>query len=45
MPIILCTRFSYMAGPEQAKQTSIRAVMKPLTKSEIEKTIRRALGE
>lgn len=46
MPIILCTGFSHLVDEEAAKAAGIRAfAMKPLTKREIAKTIRRVLDE
>jgi PAS domain S-box-containing protein len=44
MPVIMCTGFSYAVNEESAKAAGIRAfAMKPLTKREIAKTIRKVL--
>jgi PAS domain S-box-containing protein len=44
MPIIMCTGFSYLVDAEAARAAGIKAfAMKPLTKSEIAKTIRMVL--
>jgi PAS domain S-box-containing protein len=44
MPIIICTGFSYMVDAEKAKAAGIKAfAMKPLTKREIARTIRKVL--
>jgi CheY-like chemotaxis protein len=44
MSIIMCTGFSHTANEESAKAAGIRAfAMKPLTKREIAKTIRKVL--
>ena len=44
MPVILCTGYSLTANEESAKAAGIRAfVMKPLTKNEIARTIRKVL--
>jgi CheY-like chemotaxis protein len=46
MPIIMCTGFSHTANEESAKAAGIKAfAMKPLTKREIAKTIRKVLDE
>ncbi len=46
MPIIMCTGFSYAVGEDKAKAAGIRPfAMKPLTKREIAKTIRKVLDE
>jgi PAS domain S-box-containing protein len=46
MPVILCTGFSHLVDADKAKAAGIRAfAMKPLTKREIAKTIRRVLDE
>jgi CheY-like chemotaxis protein len=46
MPIIMCTGFSHVVDADKAKTAGIRAfAMKPLTKREIAKTIRKALNE
>ena len=46
MPIIMCTGFSYLVDAEKARAAGIRAfAMKPLTKSEIARTIRKVLNE
>jgi CheY-like chemotaxis protein len=46
MPIILCTGFSHLVDAESAKAAGIRGfAMKPLTKREIAKTIRKVLDE
>ena len=46
MPIIMCTGFSYVVDAAKAKTAGIRAfAMKPLTKREIAKTIRKVLDE
>ena len=46
MPIIMCTGYSHLVDADKAKAAGIKAfVMKPLTKSEIARTIRRALDE
>ena len=46
MPVILCTGFSHSANEESARAAGIKAfVMKPLTKREIAKTIRKVLDE
>ena len=45
MPIIMCTGFSYVVDAGEAKAAGIRAfAMKPLTKREIAKTIRKVLN-
>ena len=44
MPIIMCTGFSYVVDADKAKAAGIKAfAMKPLTKKEIPKTIRKVL--
>ena len=44
MPIIMCTGFSYVVDADKAKAAGIKAfAMKPLTKKEIAKTIRKVL--
>ncbi len=44
MPVILCTGFSHLANAESAKTAGIKGfLMKPLTKSEISKVIRKTL--
>jgi PAS domain S-box-containing protein len=44
MPIIMCTGFSYAVDADKAKAAGIKAfAMKPLTKGEIAKTIRKVL--
>ena len=44
MPVILCTGFSHIVDEESARAAGIKAfVMKPLTKREIAKTIRKVL--
>jgi CheY-like chemotaxis protein len=46
MPIIMCTGYSHTTNEESAKATGIRAfVMKPLTKREIARTVRKVLDE
>jgi CheY-like chemotaxis protein len=46
MPIVMCTGFSYVVDADKAKQAGIRAfAMKPLTKREIARTIRKVLDE
>ena len=46
MPIIMCTGFSYLVDADKATAAGIRAfAMKPLTKREIAKTIRKVLDE
>jgi PAS domain S-box-containing protein len=46
MPIIMCTGFSYLVDADRAKAAGIRAfAMKPLTKREIARTIRKVLDE
>jgi PAS domain S-box-containing protein len=46
MPIIMCTGFSYMVNENSAKAAGIRAfAMKPLTKREIARTIRKVLDK
>jgi PAS domain S-box-containing protein len=46
MPVILCTGFSHVVDVDKAKAAGIRAfAMKPLTKREIAKTIRKVLDE
>jgi PAS domain S-box-containing protein len=44
MPIIMCTGFSHLVDADRAKSAGIRAfAMKPLTKREIARTIRKVL--
>jgi CheY-like chemotaxis protein len=46
MPIIMCTGFSYVVDADKAEAAGIKAfVMKPLTKREIARTIRKVLDE
>ncbi len=46
MPIIMCTGYSYVIDADKAKVAGIRAfAMKPLTKREIAKTVRKVLDE
>jgi signal transduction histidine kinase/CheY-like chemotaxis protein len=46
VPIILCTGFSHLVDAGQARTAGIRAfVMKPLTKNEIARTIRKVLDK
>ena len=46
MPIIMCTGFSHLVDADKAAAAGIRAfAMKPLTKREIARTIRRVLDE
>lgn len=46
MPIIMCTGFSHVVDSETAKQAGIRAfAMKPLTKGEIARVVRKVLDE
>jgi CheY-like chemotaxis protein/two-component sensor histidine kinase len=46
MPIIMCTGFSYVVDADKAMAAGIKAfAMKPLTKREIAKTIRKVLDE
>ena len=46
MPIIMCTGFSHLIDADAAKAVGIKAfVMKPLTKREIARTIRKVLDE
>ncbi|MGA9134935.1 MAG: response regulator, partial [Candidatus Sulfotelmatobacter sp.] len=46
MPVIMCTGFSYVVNEESAKAAGIRDfAMKPLTKREIARTIRKVLDE
>ena len=46
MPIIMCTGFSHLVDADSGKAAGIRAfVMKPLTKREIARTIRKVLDE
>jgi len=46
MPIIMCTGFSYVVDADKAKAAGIKAfAMKPLTKREIARTIRKVLDE
>jgi CheY-like chemotaxis protein len=45
-PVILCTGFSHVVDADKAKLTGIKAfAMKPMTKREIAKTIRKVLDE
>lgn len=44
LPVVLCTGFSHIATEERAKAAGIKGfVMKPLTKRELAKTVRRVL--
>ena len=44
IPIIICTGFSDLVNADSAKAAGIRAfAMKPLTKAEIAKTVRKVL--
>jgi CheY-like chemotaxis protein len=46
MPIIVCTGFSHAANEESVKAAGVKAfVMKPLTKREIARTVRKVLNE
>ena len=46
MPIIMCTGFSHLVDADKAKAAGIKAfALKPLTKREIAKTIRKVLDE
>jgi len=46
MPIIMCTGFSHLVDADKARAAGIKAfAMKPLTKREIARTIRRVLDE
>jgi PAS domain S-box-containing protein len=46
IPVILCTGYSHMVDADAARAAGIRAfVMKPLTKGEIARTIRKVLDE
>jgi CheY-like chemotaxis protein len=46
MPIITCTGFSYAVDTDSARAAGIKAfAMKPLTKMEIAKTVRKVLDE
>ena len=46
MPVIMCTGFSHLVDAESAKAAGIKAfAMKPLTKREIARTIRKVLDE
>ncbi|HUJ70340.1 MAG TPA: ATP-binding protein, partial [Syntrophorhabdales bacterium] len=46
MPIIMCTGFSYVVDADKAHAAGVKAfAMKPLTKREIAKTIRKVLDE
>ncbi len=46
VPIIMCTGFSHVVDADEAKAAGIRAfAMKPMTKREIAKTIRKVLDE
>ena len=44
LPVILCTGFSHLVDADSAKAAGIKGfVMKPLTKSEIARTVRKVL--
>ena len=44
MPIIMCTGFSHLVDADKAKAAGIKAfAMKPLTKREIARTVRKVL--
>jgi two-component system, cell cycle sensor histidine kinase and response regulator CckA len=46
MPIIMCTGFSQVVDADKARAVGIRAfAMKPLTRREIARTIRKVLDE
>jgi len=46
MPIIMCTGFSYVVDADKARAAGIKAfAIKPLTKREIARTVRRVLDE
>ncbi len=46
MPIIMCTGFSYVVDADKARAAGIKAfAMKPLTKREIARTVRKVLDE
>ena len=46
MPVIMCTGFSHLVDEEAAREAGIKAfAMKPLTKREIARTIRKVLDE
>jgi DNA-binding NtrC family response regulator len=46
MPIMMCTGFSHVVDADKAKAAGIKAfAMKPLTKREIARTIRKVLDE
>jgi PAS domain S-box-containing protein len=46
IPIIMCTGFSYVVDADKAKAAGIKAfAMKPLTKREIARTVRKVLDE
>jgi CheY-like chemotaxis protein len=46
MPVILCTGFSHLVDADSAKAAGIKGfVMKPLTKREIARTVRKLLDE
>jgi CheY-like chemotaxis protein len=46
MPIIMCTGFSHVVNEDKTKAAGIKAfAMKPLTKKEIARTIRKVLDE
>ena len=46
MPVIMCTGFSHVVDAEKAEAAGIKAfAMKPLTKREIARTIRKVLDE
>ena len=46
IPIIMCTGFSHLVDADKAKAAGIKAfAMKPLSKKEIAKTVRKVLDE
>lgn len=46
MPIIMCTGYSYVVDADKATAAGIKAfAMKPLTRREIARTIRKILDE
>ncbi len=46
VPIIMCTGYSYVVDAEAAKAAGIRAfAMKPLTKREIARTVRKVIDK
>jgi CheY-like chemotaxis protein len=46
MPIIMCTGYSHLVDADVARAAGVKAfAMKPLTKREIARTVRRVLGE